>query len=171
MPGCSPRSRLPVRSFFPNHFPGPKRPAAAPLGMRGDNGGLLITTSLPFLLNIIPLKTFGQPEPHRPGREGERSQAAAGGRQDRVPEHRREHAGTGTRHHGPHGRSAARHLGHQTGGVPVGQRPLRMLPLPIFCRNGFFFFFLFFFFSLCLTTFGWFLGSNQITPPRARTIV
>lgn len=68
MPGCSPRSRLPARGFCPNHVPGPERCSrdAAPLGTRGDNGGRLITTSLPLLLNIIPLQPFCRLLP-RPG--------------------------------------------------------------------------------------------------------
>ncbi|XP_074782214.1 uncharacterized protein LOC141969902 [Athene noctua] len=139
MPGCSPRSCLPACSFFPNHFPGPKRrsqdPGAAPLGTRGDNGGLLITTSLPFLLNIIPLQTFCRQEPCRPGREGERSWAAAGGRRERVTKHRREHAGMEARHRVPHGKSAARHLQRRIQGVPAGQQLLSVFPLPISCRN------------------------------------
>lgn len=52
--------------------------------------------------------------------------------------------------------------GAGSGGVPAGQRLLGVLPLPISCRNGVFFLL---FFLPHLTTFGWFLGSNQITPP------
>lgn len=90
MPGCSPRSRLPARGFCPNHFPGPKRrsqePATAPLGTRGDNGGLLITPSLPFLLNINPLKQFCWQEPRPRGGEerGARPRASQGARRDGV---------------------------------------------------------------------------------------
>lgn len=62
MPGCSPHSCLPALSFFPNHFLGLKcrsrDSAVALLGTQADNRDLLITTSLPFLLNIILLQTF-----------------------------------------------------------------------------------------------------------------
>lgn len=99
MLGCSPCSRLLACSFFPNHFPGPKcwsqDPAATPLGTRGDNGGLLITTSLPFLLNIIPLQTFCRQEPCCSGREGERSRASARERWEHVPKHRQGARGDG----------------------------------------------------------------------------
>lgn len=164
MPGCSPRSRLPARSFFPNHFPGPKcwsqDPAAAPLGMRGDNGGLLITASLPFLLNIIPLQTFCRQEPHRPGREGERSlgkvgacpQASQGARGDTgaSPSPPRKvcsktlltpDPGGARRPAAPWGAPSS-HLLQKLGGFPP-------------------------FFLPCFTTFGWFLGSHQITPPHS----
>lgn len=94
MPGCSPRSRLPARGFCPNHVPGPERWSrdAAPLGTRGDNGGRLITTSLPLLLNIIPLQPLcrllarpgGREEPGCClGKVGARPRASHGAHGDR----------------------------------------------------------------------------------------
>lgn len=156
MPGCSPRSRLPARGFCPNHFPGPKRrsqePATAPLGTRGDNGGLLITPSLPFLLNINPLKQFCWQEPRPRGGEerGARPRASQGARRDGVASP-----------------SPTRTIHSEAPPMPDprGVRgPAAPLHAPSFhllqIRRGFLLCF-----WPCLTTFGWFLRSNQITRP------
>lgn len=163
MPGCSPRSRLPARSFFPNHFPGPKRrsqdPSPAPLGTQGDNGGLLITASLPFLLNIIPPQTFCRQEPQRPGREGARSLGKAGAR-PRASQGAR--GDTGTSPSPPRKVCSEAPLTPDPGDA---HRPAAPRGAPSSHLLQKFEVFLPFFFPPRLTTFGWFPGSNQITPP------
>lgn len=164
MPGCSPRSCLPALSFFPNHFPSLKcrsqDSAAALLGTRADNGDLLITTSLPFLLNIIPLQTFCRREPHCPGWEGDRSQAAARGKWEyvlsiagsawgrrRITESHME-SQQGTSSAGSRGcPQASGSSAHSLFPSPaeIGGFPPFLLPR--------------------LTTCGWCLGSNKIIPP------